>query len=80
MKMNELFKKKQKKVYMEVVESASNKGIETYFDIENLQNLNQVYKDQLLSIFVSGINVLSEGTLSIINTEHLDQTQIPDKK
>ena len=60
-----MFRKRIPVTYIQVTESRNCKGIDTYFNTDKLKTVNEVYKDQLLSIFVSGINILSEGTLTV---------------
>ena len=69
MSVIDLMKGKKIKTYIKVTESKSNNGIETYFDIDNLKNLNPIYKEQLLSVFISGVNVLSQGSLAIVRVD-----------
>jgi len=79
MKMNELFSSKLK-TYIKVTESRNGKGIETYFDIDNLRNINLVYKEQLLSVFISGVNMLSDGSLTVVRIPEQEEPPIEVKK
>jgi len=75
-----MFNKKVPVTYIKITESMNNKGIVTYFDTDKIKAINPVYKDQLISVFVSAINIISEGSLTVVRVQQEEQVEEMPKK